>query len=290
MDPPPPSEAWAPIACAIVLASKTNPTSAADEIRTMMRTMAARGIDPPPGAWCALLSVVRPEQVAAVLKTLPEAVKGEPRVWAEALEAGAGEEVARVLRGLVERGGVVDTRVWGALVRHAGGAGGEDGPYGVVRAFERAGGVPDAFLLRALVSALPLQERTPEVLRRLEGVVGVAADEGAWGVLVDAALERRDEGGVSNVWEAARESGVTLTSESLDRVLGRAEVPVVERLRVYRHAHAAWPIGREFTREKERWEGVNAWMRREDALSTPGPTIVSYTALLGALAGPGAYR
>ncbi|KAG8703991.1 hypothetical protein FRC09_003834 [Ceratobasidium sp. 395] len=276
MEPPPPGDAWAPIACAFALSS---PSTAGDELRVMMRTMAARGIEPPPGAWVALVSSVRPEEVGPVLKALPEGVRGQVEIWATALEVlgkrKEGEEVAKEVRKRVG----VNTRAWAALVVQAGLKEGHKGAERIVKEFEEAGGIPDTLILRALVGALPHAGRTPRSLRRLEDELGVAADEDAWGVLIDAST-----GGVADVWEAARESGINLTSRTLDRVVGREDVPVVERLRVYRDVNATWPVGREAKREGEEEGEINAWMRREDAWSTPGPTTGTYTALLTGLA------
>lgn len=290
LNPPPgPGEdVWALVACAGLLSSEPG-KSLSDEVRAVMRTMAAKGVEPPPGAWCALLAAARPGEVGPVLKVLPESVKGEARVWAVALEvlmAGGGDgvdEVAETLRRIVERGGVVDTHAWAALVVYAGrskdASGGED-PYGVVRAFDRAGGRADAVILRALIRALPVSERTLDTLRKLESLVGVEADESVWGVLADAAIERGE--GVVGVWSAASESGVNLSSETLDRVVQSDGVSMVEKLMVYRAVNVAWPAEKE--REKSGdVESVDVWMRKEDALSVPGPTTRTYSALLGAL-------
>lgn len=310
MDPPLAAEAWAPIACALALSSPES----GDEMRTMMRTMAARGVEPPPGAWCALLGALRPEEIAGVVKVLPAGVKDEPRVWAAALEVlvrsrtdpgPVMNDVATALWRTIEARGDVDTRAWAALILHAGRTGvfigdqegehaGEkkDAPFAVVRAFDRAGGLPDSAILQALILAIPIEERLPSVLRRLESVVGVAADEGAWGALVDAVLERgytaeseSGEAGLLEVWAAAQESGVSLSSATLNRIVGRSEVPIADRLRLYRSVHMEWPTSRESSREIGK--GIDAWTRRQDALSTPGPTVGTYTALLGALATAG---
>ncbi|QRV97574.1 pentatricopeptide repeat-containing protein 5, mitochondrial [Ceratobasidium sp. AG-Ba] len=284
MDPPLHADGWAPIACAFVLSL---PNSAGDELRKMMRTMAARGVEPPLGAWVALLSSVRPEEVVAVLKALPEVAREEADVWVAALNGlGERKEAKEVAVELKKRAGV-DARAWAALVAYAGLKGGYTQAEGVVKEFEDVGGIPDASILRALVGALSSEERTPDALRRLENALGVAADEDAWGIIVDA-TDR-----VVEAWEAARESGVNLTSRTLDRVVGRNDVPVVERLRVYREVSAAWPVGRDIKRKDIEFEngvaqlptGVDAWMRREDTWSTPGPTIKTYTVLLTGLAG-----
>ncbi|KAG9074698.1 hypothetical protein FS749_013710 [Ceratobasidium sp. UAMH 11750] len=276
MDPPPPGDAWAPIACAFVQSS----SCVGDQLRMMMRTMAARGVEPPSGAWVALVSCVRPEEVGPVLKVLPEGVRREVGVWAAALGVLGGRKEAEEVAKEVKKRAGVDTRAWAALVVYAGLRRGYKAAEGVVKEFEEAGGVPDVFVLQALVGALPPAERTPSTLRRLEDELGVAADEDAWGPIVDATTD-----GVVDVWEAARGSGVNLTRRALDRVVGREEVPVVERLRVYRDVNAAWPVGREARRSEEGGSGVDAWMRREDAWSTPGPTTGTYIALLTALAG-----
>ncbi|KAG8745275.1 hypothetical protein FRC10_008448 [Ceratobasidium sp. 414] len=284
MDPPPPGDAWAPIACAFVLSCTSSPF-AGDQLRVMMRTMAARGVEPPLGAWVALVSCVRPDEVGPVLKVLPEDVRREVGVWTAALGVLGGRKEAEEVAEEVRKRAGVDARAWAALVAYAGLKRGYKGAEGVVKEFEEVGGVPDAFVLRALVGALPPAERTPGALRRMEAELGVAADEDAWGVLVDAATD-----GVADVWEAARESGVNLTSRTLDRVVGREDVSVVEQLRVYRDVSAAWPVGREAGRREEgegeaKGGGVDAWMKREDAWSTRGPTTGTYTALLTALAG-----
>ncbi|KAG9125215.1 hypothetical protein FRC07_008536, partial [Ceratobasidium sp. 392] len=258
MKPPPPSDAWAPIACAFVLSS---PSTAGDELRIMMRTMAACGVEPPPGAWVALVCSIRPEEVKPVLKALPEGTRKGAEVWAAALgvlgRRKEGEEVAKEVR---KRAGL-NTRAWAALLVYAGSEIGYKRVEGVLKEFEEMGGVPDVLILRALLSTLPPAERTPHRLRRLENELGVAADEDAWGLIVGATTE-----GVTGVWEAARESGVNLTSRTLDRVVGREDIPVVERLKVYKDVNDAWPVGREAKREEAEIEGgVDAWMRREDA-------------------------
>ncbi|CAE6473687.1 unnamed protein product [Rhizoctonia solani] len=302
--PPPESDSdvWPSIACAIILASEDQGKNAADGIRALIQKMADVGVEPPPGAWCALLGTLRPEELGAILRVLPEPVSKEPRIWATALEVlleseneGLRKEVAEKLEAILGTQNVTDTRVWAALVVYVGRVESQEdknAPYEVLRAFDAAGGLPDSVLLAALLRALPLSERTPSTLRRLENETGVPSDELAWGVLVDAALERVGEQvgtetadtGVVGVWTAAAESGVNLTSTVLDRVLAREEVPIVDQLWAYKAVHAAWTAEKERDRpEEEQVTEIDKWMRREDALTIPGPTARTYSALLRAL-------
>ncbi|KAG8731734.1 hypothetical protein FRC11_002710 [Ceratobasidium sp. 423] len=300
--PEPVSDVWPLIACAVILTSEERGKNAADEVRALIQRMADLGVEPPPGAWCTLLGSLRSEEIGAVLKVLPESVKKEPRVWATALEGlletGDEElrkEVAEKLEVIVGTQNILDTHVWAPLVVYVGrveSQGDKNAAYEVLRAFDAAGGLPDAVLLTALLRALPLSERTPSTLRRLESETGVPADERVWGVVVDAALGRiggevgpeMEDTGIVGVWSAAAESGVNLTSVVLDRVVAREDVPIVDRLRAYKAVHASWPV----EKERERLEGeeeteIDKWMRREDALTVPGPTVRTYSALLMAL-------
>ncbi|KAJ1301448.1 hypothetical protein OPQ81_008706 [Rhizoctonia solani] len=302
--PPPESDSdvWPLIACAVVLSSEDRGKNAAEEIRALIQKMADLGIEPPPGAWCALLEALQPKEVGAVLKALPDSVSKEPRVWATALEVlleaedeQLRKEVAEKLEAIVGTQNVLDTRVWAPLVVYVGRVESQEGKnaaYEVLRAFDAAGGLPDAVLLAALLRALPLSERTPSTLKGIESETGVPADETAWGVVVDAALERfgaeveldTEDTGIVGVWNAATESGVNLTSKVLDRVVTREDVPVVDLLRVYKAVHISWPAEKEREREEEEGTEIDKWMRREDALTVPGPTARTYSALLRALA------
>ncbi|CAE6433947.1 unnamed protein product [Rhizoctonia solani] len=299
--PGPKLDVWPLIACAVVLSSEERGTNAADGIRALIQKMADLGIEPPPGAWCALLAALRPEEIGAVLKVLPESVNKEPRIWATALEAlleaedeGLRKEVAEKLEVIVGTHNVLDTHVWAPLVIYVGkveSKGDRNAAYEVLRAFDAAGGLPDSILLSALLQALPLSERTPSTLKRLENETGVPTDELAWSVIVDAALERiaeagpeTEDTGIVGVWNAAAESGVNLTSKVLDRVVSRDDVPLVDRLRVYKAVHNSWPVEKEKERiDEEEGAEIDKWVRREDALTAPGPTVRTYSALLKAL-------
>ncbi|KEP49041.1 PPR domain protein, partial [Rhizoctonia solani 123E] len=237
-----------------------------------------------------------------VLKVLPESVSEEPRIWATALEVllEAGDEqlrkeVAEKLEVIVKTQNVLDTHVWAPLVLYVGRVESpqdKNAAYEVLRAFDTAGGLPDTVLLTALLGALPLSERTPNTLRRLENETGVPADERIWSVLVDAALERigvavgpePEDTSIMGIWSSAAESGVNLTSTVLDRVLAREDVSIVDRLRAYKVVHASWPAEKQKERSDDEEEtDIDKWMRREDALTTPGPTAKTYSTLLRAL-------
>ncbi|CAE6431098.1 unnamed protein product [Rhizoctonia solani] len=296
------SDVWPLIACAVVLDNEERGKSAADGIRTLIRKMADLGVEPPPGAWCALLGALQPKEIGAVLKVLPDTARKEPRVWATALEGllesdeeELRKEVAEKLEVVVGTQNVLDTHVWAPLVVYVGrveSQGDKNAAYEVLRAFDAAGGLPDAVLLTALLRALPLSERTPGALRRLESETGVPADERVWGVVVDASLERigaevgpeTEDTGIVGVWNAAAESGVNLTGKALDRVVTREDVPIIDRLRAYKAVHASWPVEKERERPEDEDETeIDIWMRREDALTVPGPTVKTYSALLSAL-------
>ncbi|GAB1522530.1 hypothetical protein RhiTH_005650 [Rhizoctonia solani] len=301
--PEPDSDVWPLIACAIVLVSEDRGRNSADEVRALIQKMADIGVEPPPGAWCALLATLRPEEVGAVLKVLPESVGKEPRVWSTALEVLLNsdnqelrKEVAEKLEKIVGTQNITDTHVWASLVVYVGRVESQkdkNAPYEVLRAFDAAGGLPDSVLLAGLLRALPLSERIPATLRKLENETGVPADDLAWGVIVDAAIERigeqvgpeTEDTGIVGVWTAASESGVNLTSAVLDRVVAREDIPIIDRLWAYKAVHAAWPVDKEKDRpEDEEGPNIDKWMRREDAITVPGPTVRTYSALLRALA------
>ncbi|CAE6450818.1 hypothetical protein ACGC1H_006574 [Rhizoctonia solani] len=302
---PPPesnSDVWPLIACAVILHSEDRGTNAADEIRRFIQKMADLGVEPPPGAWCALLGTLPPQEVSAVLKVLPESVSEEPRIWATTLEVllEAGDEqlrkeVAEKIEAIVRTQNVLDTHVWAPLALYVGRVESQEdknATYEMLRAFNAAGGLPDTVLLTALLRALPLSEQTPNTLRRLENETGVPADERVWSVLVDAVLKRigeeigpePEDTSIMGVWDAAAESGVNLTSTVLDRVLAREDVSIVDRLRAYKAVHASWPAEKERERsDDEEGTDIDRWMRREDTLTTPGPTVKTYSTLLKAL-------
>ncbi|CUA75766.1 Protein mms22 [Rhizoctonia solani] len=238
--PEPNSDIWPLIACAAILRGEERGTNVSGEIRALIQKMAGLGIEPPPGAWCALLGTLPSQEISAVLKALPDSVSKEPRIWATALEAlleadneQLRKEVAEKLEAIVGTHEVLDTHVWASLILYVGrfeSRGDKNAAYEVLRAFDAAGGLPDSVLLAALLRALPLSERTPSTLRRLENETGVPADERVWGVMVDAALERIGEEvgpeledmGVMGVWSAAAESGVNLTRNELDKTTSSA--------------------------------------------------------------------
>ncbi|QRW24515.1 pentatricopeptide repeat-containing protein 5, mitochondrial [Rhizoctonia solani] len=259
--PEPDSDVWPLIACAIVLVSEDRGRNSADEVRALIQKMADIGVE-------RLLE--------------PESVGKEPRVWSTALEVLLNsdnqelrKEVAEKLEKIVGTQNITDTHVWASLMVYVGRVESQkdkNAPYEVLRAFDAAGDC-----------------RIP----KLENEIGVPADDLAWGVIVDAAIERigeqvgpeTEDTGIVGVWTAASESGVNLTSTVLDRVVAREDIPIIDRLWAYKVVHAAWPVDKEKDRpEGEEGTNIDKWMRREDAITVPGPTVRTYSALLRALA------